>query len=143
VPGATQLSRRAILVGAALGLAGCRSRHPAAPASPSPSAGPDAAALAAARESEATLLASYDAAIGHAHPARRAGLVAVRAQHQAHLAALGGGRSTPPAGTVEPDLAAATRASAAGLRAAAIAARSGSTAALLASIAAAHQADPT
>jgi hypothetical protein len=122
------VSRRAILVaGAAVGpvvaLAGCRDRAPTPP-------DPDAAVLAAARDTEQRLVASYDG------PRRDV--------HLAHLSALGGSMPTaspPVAGISDPD--GLVRSSVAALQAAAVQAQSGHVAATLASIAAAHLAQGT
>lgn len=111
------VSRRAFLaVGSVTLVAGCRDRAPTRP-------DPDAAALASARDTELRLISAYDGAR--------------RAEHLAHLTALGGTVSTTPAEPIA-DPAALVRASVASLQAEAIGAHSGRIAAVLASIAAAH-----
>lgn len=116
------VSRRALLVAAPVAfVAGCRDRRPARP-------DPDAAALAAARDTEVRLVAAYAAA----------GDDRLRAEHLAHLTALGGvlpSASSPPSAG---DPASLVRGSVASLQSAAIAAHAGHVAAVLASIAAAH-----
>jgi hypothetical protein len=118
------ISRRAILVASAVApvaaVAGCRDRPPARP-------DPDAAAIAAARDTEQRLVAGYGAA----------GNARLRAEHLAHLTALGGVMPTTPAASVE-DPASLAHASVPALQSAAIAAHAGHVAAVLASIAAAH-----
>ncbi len=118
---AVTVSRRALLVAAPVAfVAGCRDRRPARP-------DPDAAAIAAARDTEVRLVAAY-AALGDDR---------LRAEHLAHLTALGGALPTaspPPAG----DPASLVRGSVAALQSAAIGAHAGHVAAILASIAAAH-----
>lgn len=112
------VTRRAFLAAVPVGLAaGCRRGTPARP-------DPDAAVLAAARDTELRLVSGS----GGRH----------REQHLAHLAALGGTAPTflPPAGPTPPT--GLVRSSAASLQAAAIGAHSGQVAATLASIAAAH-----
>jgi hypothetical protein len=117
------VSRRAFLAAVPLGLAvGCRDRSPARP-------DPDAAALAAARDTELRLVLAYDGR--------------QRDEHLAHLTALGGTPPTslpPPGGPIRPT--GLARSSVASLQAAAIGAHSGQVAATLASIAAAHLAGP-
>lgn len=113
------VSRRAFLAAVPVGLAvACRDRTPARP-------DPDAAALAAARDTELRLVD------GSSGPHRE--------QHLAHLAALGGTAPTsPPPQNVPPAPTGLVRLSVASLQAAAIGAHSGQVAATLASIAAAH-----
>jgi hypothetical protein len=120
------VSRRALLGAAAAAaplalVSSCRDRPPARP-------DPDAAALAAARDTERRLIEAYDGAL--------------RAEHLAHLTALGGTMPTASALSPIADPAALVRASVPGLQAAAIGAHSGRVAAVLASIAAAHLAQP-
>src|SRR4051812_26064188 len=115
------LTRRALLLGATgamgLTLAGCR-RHQAAPAPQDP----DRAAMEAAIAAERELIVKCDTAIG-TMPAGSdtSDLVGARAQHVAHLAALGShvGDPTPsrtpsllPSNVTRTDLARATRTSA-------------------------------
>ena len=123
------VSRRAILVavpGVALTAAGCRDRRPVR-------ADPDAAALAAARDTEVRLVAAY----GAAGDTRR------RDEHLAHLRALGATMPTAsPAPAPANDPASLARASVPALQSAAIGAHAGTVAAVLASIAAAHLAQP-
>lgn len=118
------VSRRTILVampvGVAASLAACRGRA-------RPRIDPDAAALAAARDTEQRLVASYGAA----------GDTARRDLHAAHLAALGGTMPSAPA-EIAADPRGLVRSSVAGLQTAAVGAHSGHVAAVLASIAAAH-----
>jgi len=120
------VSRRTILLAApsAMLLAGCRDHRPAKP-------DPDAAALAAARDTERRLVAAYEAA----GDARR------RDAHLAHLQALGGAMPTAPSSASDP--ATLTRTSAPLLQSAAFEAHAGPVAAVLASIAAAHLAAAT
>jgi len=115
------VSRRTILLAApsAMVVAGCRDHRPVKP-------DPDAAAVAAARDTEQRLAAAYDAA----GDARR------RDEHLAHLQALGGVMPTAPPSASDP--ATLTRTSAPLLQSAAIEAYAGPVAAVLASIAAAH-----
>ncbi|HVX70563.1 MAG TPA: hypothetical protein VHA79_12835 [Mycobacteriales bacterium] len=126
-PVLTHLSRRSILGLAALGLAGCKAGSSAA----SGRAEPDAAALVAARSSEAVLVAACMAT----------GLAGEAVVHRQHLAALGGTETVPT--TLNTPARSAVRAllrdNADKLRSAATGAVDGSTAALLASIAAAHE----
>jgi hypothetical protein len=116
-----RLSRRALLGAAVIVVAGCTTtRHPAAP-------DPDAATVAAARDSELQLLASYVTGTPE-HTA-----------HLAHLRALGGDLPSSPAtpGTAT-QATADEAASVPVLQAAARGAHNGTTAAVLASIAASH-----
>jgi hypothetical protein len=134
------ITRRTLLGCVGLVLAGCRGGS-ASPA-PSPAApGPDAAALAAARQNEVRLLLSYDTAIRHASVKQRPPLQVARALHATHLGALGA--KPPPVGQHGPrihDLPNALAASARSLQALAVAAHEGRNAATLASIAASHAA---
>lgn len=115
------VSRRTFLAAVPITLAvGCRDHAPARP-------DPDAAAMAAARDTELRLIAAYDGRI--------------RDEHLAHLAALGGKMPSAAASAVA-DPRALARSSAAALQTAAILAHSGQVAATLASIAAAHLAMP-
>jgi hypothetical protein len=134
-----KLGRRAVIGGGLLAVAGCRSGSNA-PAPRRTTTSPDAAALAQARDAEARLLASYDAAIKRLPLHRRAPLEVERAIHATHLAALKGTALPPRRGHTGHDLSAALRSSAARLRRLALAAADGSNAALLASIAASHTA---
>jgi len=114
------VSRRAFLAAVPVGFAvACRDHAPARP-------DPDAAALAAARDTELRLV------LGSGGPQRE--------QHLAHLAALGGTVPTtsPPRDNLPLEPAGLVRSSVASLQAAAIGAHSGQVAATLASIAAAH-----
>jgi hypothetical protein len=137
-----QISRRALLGLAVLGVAGCgKHRHPRA--APQPIVVPDAAALTTARRLEQMLLASYDERLAHASPRHRPRLQVERAIHATHLSAL---KATPKAGahpTAVHNLEHALRTSARTLRAQANAATDGSNAALFASIAASHEASAT
>jgi hypothetical protein len=139
---AVQMTRRALLCGAAVVLAGCRSKATPKPAAAAQS--PDAAALLTARSTEQSLLASYDARIASLPLHKRAPLQVERAIHATHLEALHG--RTPPPGSPAPSassLQAAVRASARQLRTLSLAAVDGPNAALLASIAASHTASST
>jgi hypothetical protein len=140
--GHRRFSRRTLLAGGGLLVLASGCRHSSAPRL----AGPDDAALTAARESERALVAAYDAL---AAAGRLTGFVALcRDAHARHLAALGGDPPATPTPTSSNGAGAgdATRttalelASADVLRAAAVAASSGETAALFASIAASHTA---
>ena len=116
-----RLSRRALLGAAVVVVAGCTTtRHPAA-------RDPDTATVAATRDGELQLLASYAAGTPE-HTA-----------HLAHLRALGGdlpsAPATPGTGTQR---SANEAASVPVLQAAARSVRNGTTAAVLASIAASH-----
>jgi hypothetical protein len=116
------VSRRAFLGAAAaagplVAISGCRDGRLARP-------DPDAAALAAARDTERRLVEAYDGAR--------------RAEHLAHLTALGGTAPTAPVAPAVADPAGLVRASVSSLQTAAIGAHSGQVAAVLASIAAAH-----
>lgn len=120
-----RMSRRTLLTATAGAVvAGCTSQSPHRAAA----ADPDAAALAAARDGERQLLASYDAS----HPAR--------AVHLAHLQALGAdpAAAPSPAPATAASARAAERATVGELQAAAGAAHRGVLAATLASIAASH-----
>lgn len=126
------VSRRTILAVLPVGVAtaatatACRGRTPARP-------DPDAAALAAARDTEQRLVASY-AAMGD---------TGRHDQHLAHLTALGGvlpTASPPPSPLADPG--GLARSSVAALQAAAVQAHAGHIAAVLASIAASHLATP-
>jgi hypothetical protein len=133
------LTRRAALGLAALSVVGC---HGSAD-SPgrSPAAGPDAAALATAREGELRLLAAYRARLRSVPLHKRAPLQVELAIHTAHLGALPRVPSATP--TPHPPtghLSEALRVSAAELRRLALGAVDGANAALLASIAASHTA---
>jgi hypothetical protein len=135
-----RITRRTLLGCAGLVLVGCRGGS-ASPA-PSPAApGPDAAALATARQGELQLLLSYDSAIRRASVRQRPPLQVARALHATHLTALGA--TVPPAERRGPrihDLASALAASARTLQQLAVSAHDGRTAATLASIAASHAA---
>ena len=82
------VARRTVLIGGSVGVgllvAGCTSDGPSSPAPTSP-APPDP--LLAELADERTLIAAYDATMAR-HPALRARLSAVRADHAAHAAAL-------------------------------------------------------
>ena len=82
------VARRSVLIGGSVGVgllvAGCTSDGPSSPAPTSP-APPDP--LLAELADERTLIAAYDATMAR-HPALRARLSAVRADHAAHAAAL-------------------------------------------------------
>lgn len=147
-----RLTRRALLGLTGLAVVGC-TKHPTH-APPKPAVVPDAAALANARSSEATLLAAYDAKIASSPLPKRAPLLVARAIHATHLAALHSTSPSPspstspstspgsPVGStsqVNPHLRAALRASAVQLRGLALAATNGTNAALLASVAASHE----
>jgi len=121
------VSRRALLLATpVLAVAACRDRAPSRP-------DPDAAAIAAARDTERRLIDGYDAA----------GAAGVADVHRAHLVALGDATPSPspapaPAPASDPQL--LVRSSVAALQRAAIGAHSGQVAATLASIAASHSA---
>jgi hypothetical protein len=84
--GPVQPTRRSVLVAGALGaVSACTSKPGAAP-QPVP---PDTALTATAVARETALLAAYDEVLA-AVPALAARLAPVRAEHQAHLAALQG-----------------------------------------------------
>jgi hypothetical protein len=126
-----QPTRRTVLVGSAAALsAACTSGGKAAPAP----IDPDVAISAAAVAREQALLASYDAAIA-ATPALAAKLGPLRADHLAHLTALGG--SYTPGTASAQDLKALERTTAAAHSAAVLTA-SRRLAPLLASLAAAE-----
>lgn len=141
------LTRRALLtslLGAAV--AACRPRRRA----PTPTR-LDGTALTAALDAERQLLAAVDAALAASDAVAAGPLTAARDRHAAHLRALqarvhrhANPTSSPPV-VVPPappdDLPQRLAASAASLTAAAVAARAGTNAALLASIAAAHNAE--
>ena len=135
-------TRRTVLSAGAVGLAaGCTSSHrTAGPSRPDP----DVALTAAAVGRERALLAAYDAALAAA-PARATTLALVRAEHAAHLAALGVGpaasAAAAPASPAPSDLAGAERAAAAAHAAAAVTAspRLAQVLASLAASEAAHQ----
>jgi hypothetical protein len=137
---AVQMTRRAVvLCGAAVVLAGCRTKTTPTPAATTQS--PDAAALRTARSTEQSLLASYDARIASLPLHKRAPLQVELAIHATHLESLHG--VTPPASSPTPSassLRRAVRASARQLRGLSLAAIDGGNAALLASIAASHTA---
>lgn len=124
------LSRRALLLAGVVVVAGCRSRGRRAPA-----VDPDAAAWQAARDSEAAVVAGYEA-LATSSDAVAPIYAAAIARHRAHLAALGGG-PVPTAAAGKPDVAATV----APLTQSAITVRSGTKAAVLASIAASHLAE--
>lgn len=139
-------TRRAVLAsGLLLPVAACTSSEPA-PVRPVP-VDPDVALRAAAVARERGLLAAYDAALQQ-DPARAERLVPLRAEHAAHLAALG--EQEAPS-TVSPapappsplggDLATAERAAAAA-HAEATAAASPALAAVLAQLAASEASHP-
>jgi hypothetical protein len=137
---AVTITRRSLLGCAGLLLVGCRRGSSTAAPSPAPP-GPDAAALATARQGELRLLLSYDTAILHASARQRPPLQVARALHATHLTALGG--TPPPVGRSGPRISAlpsALATSARSLRQLAVAAHDGRTAATLASIAASHAA---
>lgn len=135
------ISRRALLAGALVTLAGCgKHRRPTPPA---PVVAPDAAALTSARTLESLLLASYDAKIANATVRHRAVLQVARAVHATHLAALKSADLNAPDRAdiaVETNLRHALHGSVATLRELSLAAVDGTNAALFASIAASHEA---
>jgi predicted small lipoprotein YifL len=133
------LSRRALLGLTAVAIAGC-GKHKTLSLPPKPVVVPDAAALAAARNIEASLLASYDAKIARASPRQRAKLEVERAIHATHLSALHGTMRSAVAIPASKHLEVTLHASVASLRRFALKAQAGTNAALLASIAASHDA---
>jgi hypothetical protein len=138
VGGHRRFTRRSLLVASAAVVAGCHG-HPRAPTTAT--ADPDAPALIAAAAAEASLVATYDAAIVAATGHRRAHLQVGRAAHAVHLRSLQSLAKRPttgrPSGAGIPSL---LRTSVRHLQEAARRAHGGEAAALLASIAAAHRA---
>ena len=140
-------SRRQVLAaGLVLPLAGCTGSSPGPAPSPAPvPVDPDVALRAAAVERERALLAAYDEVLADASSP---GLLALRAEHAEHLAALEPGAAVPPVpapaggdlpGRAATRLRAAEREAAAAHAADALPASRG-LAALLASLAAAEAA---
>src|SRR4051794_9734309 len=85
------LTRRALLAGTALAVAGCRTRRPARP-------DPDAAAMASAGDTERRLVEAYAALAAAATGAQAVAFGRLRDIHSAHLTALGGHIGTPSPG---------------------------------------------
>ncbi|HTW20233.1 MAG TPA: hypothetical protein VME70_08495 [Mycobacteriales bacterium] len=131
------MSRRSLLIAAAVTVAGCGKHH--RPRPKPPATVPDATALAAARDLERMLIASYDAKIATAGPKRSAQLEVAKAIHGTHLAALHGAPAGSADTAVATNLHKALRQSVRTLRQLATAASSGMNAALFASIAASHE----
>jgi hypothetical protein len=92
-------TRRALLLGGAAGLLTACTRPTAPPRAAA--VDPDAALRSAAVERERALLAAYDAVLA-ASPAALARLAPLRAEHEAHLTALGVGTRAFPAGSPSP-----------------------------------------
>lgn len=92
-------TRRALLLGGAAGLLAACTRAPAPPRAAA--VDPDAALRSAAVGRERALLAAYDAVLS-ASPAALARLGPLRAEHEAHLTALGVGTRAFPAGSAPP-----------------------------------------
>lgn len=96
-------TRRALLLAApaAAGLAvltSCTSGSPSGPPTPSAAPDPDLALRAAAVAREQELIRAYDAAL-LAVPTLRDRLLVLRAEHQAHLGALGAAPASPAVGS--------------------------------------------
>lgn len=137
VKSAATISRRSLLGLAALALGACKKGSSASASR----AEPDAAALASARATELALIAAYDSFLDTIQGSAVSHLLAERALHTAHLAALGGSAAGPsPAATSTPAaIPSLLRNSASSLRAAAVAAVDGVHAAVFASTAASHE----
>jgi hypothetical protein len=104
-------TRRALLLGGAAGLLAACTRTPTAPRAAA--VDPDAALRTAAVERERALLAAYDAVLA-ASPAALPRLGPLRAEHEAHLTALGVGTRAFPAGSATPSPSASAPASSPG-----------------------------